>query len=746
MLVSKRTGLSRAPIIRSSALGLAAGALGVTELAFAADFGSQHNLPMLLPEDYRIGSDGNVALSIYGSESLMLTQDQYILLDGGLLLVVDELTQATMASFPDWYSSRTQLLSEIDPVRSADGSIVAVSFKRPLWSGTGPRQLSFEELDLQTYEVAQSDPQSDTNQAIVLGLAGAPGAMLLLDMLMTGDQPETVAPPPPPEYNSFAIRIDGAANDDASGYSVGSLNDIDGDGKADLLIGAPYADIGNNEGTTYLVFGSYLDSVREAGQTTIDLATVSSGGGIAIQGIAESYSGWAVSTAGDVDGDGRSDVLIGAPYSDTAGTDAGETFLIFGEYLNDLRNSGITPATVDLGDLSGGKGIALTGIDDDDYSGWSVSNAGDIDGDNLDDIIISAYAADPVVSDEGEAYLVYGSHLKSLRDTNTSTFDLSSLSAATGLVLKGVTTGDEFGWAIRSVGDIDGDGRRELLIAANGADVSGESSVGQVYLIFSSHIAALKLANATELDVNTLDGTTGIRFEGIDERDLAGWGVADAGDIDGDGLAEILIGAPDADLPSGNHEGEVYLIYGDYIKSLQVAGTSPVDLSSLDGVKGLRIDGYSEDGHAGTTVSSAGDVDGDGKSDIIIGAYKLNQPPNAEAGEAYVIFGSYLDNLKNAGTISFGLDNLPLGAGVRIPGIDAEDFLGGKLTSVGSAGDIDGDGKDDVVIGAYGADPQGRTYAGETYLISGHTIDLAADGIGVADAGVIDLVADLGLG
>ena len=109
-----------------------------------------------------------------------------------------------------------------------------------------------------------------------------------------------------------------------------------------------------------------------------------------------------------------------------------------------------------------------------------------------------------------------------------------------------------------------------------------------------------------------------------------------------------------------------------------------------------------------------------------------------KSGEAYLVFGSHLAT--KPGTVD--LDDLSGGKGVRLDGIDLGDRMSWGLSS---AGDINGDCRDDILIGAYQADPNGDK-SGETYLISGHTLDLAADGTGVATAGVIDLAAGLGLG
>ena len=182
--------LGRSPVPKRKArrstaalLGLSGGALGWSGLARASE-GEEQRLPQTLlpPEHYQILDDGTVVFALKTGEQLSLREEQYVLLDGGLVLVVDELAQAAMAELPVMGSLRTQLLTEIEPVRSPDGSIVEVSSTQPLWSGDSPTPKLFEEVDLKTYEVAQDSGSDD--EAIGLTLAGliaaTPSTMWLL--------------------------------------------------------------------------------------------------------------------------------------------------------------------------------------------------------------------------------------------------------------------------------------------------------------------------------------------------------------------------------------------------------------------------------------------------------------------------------------------------------------------------------------------------------------------------------------
>ena len=142
----------------SSLIGLSAGALGWSSLASANDKGRDLQT-LILPETYSALDDGTVILQLETGEQLTLKADQYVMLDGGLLLVVDELAQNSVAELPVLGSLRTQLFTEVQPVRSPDGSIIEASNQQPLWSGEGPAPRLFEEIDIQRFEIAQDQQE-----------------------------------------------------------------------------------------------------------------------------------------------------------------------------------------------------------------------------------------------------------------------------------------------------------------------------------------------------------------------------------------------------------------------------------------------------------------------------------------------------------------------------------------------------------------------------------------------------------
>ena len=418
-----------------------------------------------------------------------------------------------------------------------------------------------------------------------------------------------------------------------------------------------------------------------------NLADLDGSNGFVLNGIgADDFSGIAVSNAGDVNGDGFDDLVVGAigadinnnPDSFTAYS--GETYIVFG------TDTGFD-AAFELSNLDGSNGFVLSGVDAYDYSGISVSGAGDINGDGFDDVIIGTANSEDVNRSSGRSYVVFGTDAGF-----DAAFELSSLDGSNGFVLKGIDARDYAGDSVSSAGDINGDGFDDLVIGASSADNTYYAPLaGESYVVFGSDEGF-----DAAFELSSLDGSNGFVLKGVDAGDFSGGSVSGAGDINGDGFDDLVIGASLAD-PGG----ESYVVFGS-----DEGFASTFDLSSLDGSNGFVLNGIDAGDRFGGSVSGAGDINGDGFDDLVIGA-SLADP----SGESYVVFGS-----DEGFASTFDLSSLDGSNGFVLNGIDAGDGFGG---SVSGAGDINGDGIDDLIVGADGADPNGVDGAGESYVVFG---------------------------
>jgi len=474
----------------------------------------------------------------------------------------------------------------------------------------------------------------------------------------------------------------GKAADDQSGWRVAS-GDVNNDGFEDLIIGAYWADSGDPSrdwaGETYVIFGS------SSPPSTIDLSTESAD--ITVCGAAAYDESGCAAASGDVNGDGYDDIIIGAYCAEPGYRDAaGETYVIFG--------SGSLPSTVDLKTQAD---ITVCGAAYWDHSGCAVAS-GDVNGDGYDDIIVGAYGADPGGrTTAGETYVIFGKSFAS-----PTTIDLSKESA--DITVCGAADDDQSGWAVAS-GDINGDGYDDVIIGAIWASPGERLYAGETYVIFGASLSSPPYT----IDLST--DQADITVCGAAADVWSGWAVA-SGDVNGDGFDDFIIGARWADPGGLSNAGETYVIFGS-------SPSSPVTIDLNNTPADITVCGADAHDQSGYAVAN-GDVNGDGYDDIIIGAIGAEPGERFFAGETYVIFGASF----SSPPYTIDLSTTP--ADITVCGADAEDFLGVAVAS----GDVNGDGYDELIIGATGADPGARSGAGETSLISGGGAFITAHGLG----------------
>jgi len=486
--------------------------------------------------------------------------------------------------------------------------------------------------------------------------------------------------------------LNGVAAGDFSGDAVSGAGDVNGDGVDDFIVSASRASSNAiASGTVYVVFGSNAIGI----DGVVELSDLDGTNGFEIRGTnTQDYAGHAVSEAGDINGDGVDDLIIGTVRPDFDNTDPGESFVVFGG--TDVGVGGV----IELSALNGRDGFVLNGADDGDDSGNSVSGAGDVNDDGVDDLIIGATGANPNGSQSGESYVVFGAD----EIGSSGVFELSDLDGTNGFALHGINAGDFSGGAVSGAGDINGDGVDDVLISAPRAAANGTQS-GESYVVFGGS----GVGNGGVFELSDLDGSNGFVLNGINFGDRSGSSLSGAGDINGDGVNDLVIGAPGADRNGQQDAGESYVVFGG--SEVGVGGV--IELSDLNGSAGFALIGVGRTDSAGYSVSEAGDVNGDGVDDLIIGAPKANSNGQRRlTGEGYVVFGG--SGVGSGG--AFRLASLDGTNGFQINGIDIGDDLG---SSVSGIGDVNGDGVDDVIIGAPRAFSNGNSDGGESYVVFG---------------------------
>jgi len=461
----------------------------------------------------------------------------------------------------------------------------------------------------------------------------------------------------------------------------------------------PLGGVNNNE-NTYEVEITASDGVNETAQVFqinvldedesadgIDVRSMTNNIGIEVQGGSNvQLVGSNISSVGDVNGDGVDDLLL-SRLIDTFGTGVGEAFIIFGDSpLEDIELDNLLP----------GQGFRIEETPSQTPSVWSASSAGDVNGDGFDDFAIST-------TGDRAAYIVFGREdLDQSQSMNLTDLSADQARIITGDLNVSLINGIE-SIAISAIGDVDGDGYDDIIIGAPN-DQSGGQNAGGAYVVFGGPESLV--GSTIDLDAATSNQVEFIQGEDI--QGTLGRTVSSAGDMNGDGYDDFLIQAPTVDIGPSN-AGAVYIVLG-------APERSSIDLAAVSSDRAIFIEGLQADARLGSDFASIGDVNGDGFDDIIVGA----PGTDGNQGKAYVLYGG-------ANLPQFDLSNLSIDQGFEIyQSGGAQNFVG---SSVSSAGDVNGDGYDDFIVSAPG-DTSNDTTSGAVFVIFGGqsltSIDLAS--------------------
>lgn len=346
---------------------------------------------------------------------------------------------------------------------------------------------------------------------------------------------------------SDGFFMDGGHAKSSTAGSMSSIGDLNGDGYGDILIGADWADPKgrNDAGQGYVVFGRPRDETP----LHILLTRLDGTDGFKVNG-AEPWInlGRSAGAAGDVNGDGFADALLGASNAPDGINQMGDVYVIFG-------GSVPFPPQLEMRDLDGIRGFVIHGHMVTERCGISAQGAGDVNGDAFPDIIVGCMRADPNgIYDAGKSYVVFGGP-----DVGAGgSFVLSDIDGSNGFVVNGIEESDYSGWQVSGVGDVNADGIDDLIIGAHEADPEGRQGAGQAYVIYGD----ANLGSEGFIDLSDLDGRTGFTINGIEPHTYAGFAATAAGDVNADGIDDIVVSAFDASPNDVTRAGETYVIFG----------------------------------------------------------------------------------------------------------------------------------------------------------------------------------------
>ena len=418
-------------------------------------------------------------------------------------------------------------------------------------------------------------------------------------------------------YPRTVIRIDDStvngpslSDGDGFGSSVANIGDLDGDGTVDIAVGA-WTSNGPEvqSGALHVIFMNADGTVKDTAEinSTATYAPYLSNG---------DTFGASVAGIGDLNGDGTVDIVVGAHNDDTSGTDNGTVYVIF------LNSNGIPKsgtAAID-GDTTNGPDLSRG-----DNFGRSVANIGDLDGDGIVDIAVGAHHVDdPSGTGSGALHVIF----MNADGTPKSTIEIND-NTANGPSLSG---GDRFGASVANIGDLNGDGIVDIAVGATRDDADNDVDSGALHVIFMNADGTPK--GTIEINGNTANGPS------LSGGDHFGRSIANIGDLNGDGIVDIAVGAY-RDDENGTDSGALHVIFMNADGTPK--GTIEINGNTANGPSLSAGDLF------GSSIANIGDLNGDGIVDIAVGAHRDDTDDSTDSGAVHMIF---LDAIATNGNCS----------------------------------------------------------------------------------------------
>lgn len=471
--------------------------------------------------------------------------------------------------------------------------------------------------------------------------------------------------------------------------AVAGVGDVNGDGFEDFAVGDPAYD--EARGAVYLLLGR--EGVTRANVLQAEWARSE---GILVLGAAPGDQlGASMAGAGDMNGDDIDDVMLAAPGSDLGAGDAGAVYVLWGgEALNDINLNNWNPgAGFRILARESGQGLGQATLDQSGLpgNGQSLSAHGDVNGDGFADLLIGHPQSDGAGENSGRAYVVLGQ-----AGVNRPDVDLGLLGADGFALYVSGQRGWQLGYSVLIAGDLNRDGRDDLLLSAPMANTGAEQG-GAVFVIYGPAIS-----NPGDLDLNGMAISAGVRWQSTVAGSLLGVALG-AGEFNGDGVVDLFLGQPGYGAASQSNVGAVNILFGGK------AWSAVNNLESLSPEQGFTLQGMDAESFTGQAVAGAGDFNADGLDDLILGAFN-GQYGGVQAGRAWLVLGSDDDVIDSWNLVDFLASD-----GIPLTGSQAGQALGQSQ----SAADLNGDGFQDVMLAAPGqsqVQPQAFVLWGNDWL------------------------------